>query len=109
MDIDSIKRMIIEKLKPLDPEKVILFGSYAYGTQTDESDIDLYVVTKDKTIPKDFNEKMQLKLKVAYMIDDLRSLFPVDLIVHTSPMGKKFIELNSGICREIFDRGIKLL
>lgn len=28
----------LERLKPLNPDKIILFGSYAYGT-TEDSDI----------------------------------------------------------------------
>jgi predicted nucleotidyltransferase len=35
---------LVERIKQFDPEKVILFGSYAYGTPTDDSDVDLFVV-----------------------------------------------------------------
>ena len=48
---ESIKNEIIENLRPLKPEKVILFGSYAYGSPTNESDVDLYIVTKDNYLP----------------------------------------------------------
>ena len=34
VDIEKLKDEIVERLKPLDPDKVILFGSYAYGTPT---------------------------------------------------------------------------
>jgi len=44
VDIDKIKLEIIERLKPLEPNKIILFGSYAYGTPTPDSDIDLFLV-----------------------------------------------------------------
>jgi len=44
VDIEVLKHEIVERLKPLDPEKIILFGSYAYGTPTEESDIDLFLV-----------------------------------------------------------------
>lgn len=44
IDIDVLKDEIIERLKPLDPDKIILFGSYAYGNPTEESDIDLFLV-----------------------------------------------------------------
>ena len=37
---------IIAQLKPLDPDKVILFGSYAWGVPNDQSDIDLFIVKK---------------------------------------------------------------
>ena len=41
-----IKKQIIEKLMPLKPEKIILFGSYAYGTPNEDSDLDICVVRK---------------------------------------------------------------
>ena len=62
---DKVKNQIIEALKPLDPEKVILFGSYAYGEPTADSDIDLYIVTKDDFIPKNYTENMEIYLKYA--------------------------------------------
>jgi predicted nucleotidyltransferase len=45
-EIPKIKEMILETLGD-DCEQIILFGSYAYGTPREESDIDIYVVLKD--------------------------------------------------------------
>ena len=45
-EIPKIKDMILETLGETC-EKIILFGSYAYGTPREESDIDIYVVLKD--------------------------------------------------------------
>ncbi len=50
IDIEILKNEIVDKLKPLDPDKIILFGSYAYGTPNENSDIDLFLV---KNIDKD--------------------------------------------------------
>ncbi len=36
---EEIKNEIIEHLLPLNPEKVILFGSYVYGNPTADSDV----------------------------------------------------------------------
>lgn len=47
IDIEQLKPEIIERLKPLRPDKIILFGSYAYGTPTEESDIDLFLIKND--------------------------------------------------------------
>ena len=47
INIEEIKPQIVEKLLPLKPDKIILFGSYAYGTPTEESDIDLFLVQKN--------------------------------------------------------------
>ena len=52
IDIEKIKSEIVEKLKPLNPDKIILFGSYAYGTPNQDSDIDLFLVKNDLTLDK---------------------------------------------------------
>ena len=44
VDIEKLQTEIVERLKPLDPDKIILFGSYAYGTPSKDSDIDLFLV-----------------------------------------------------------------
>lgn len=44
VDIEKIKPEIIEKLKLLNPDKIILFGSYAYGKPDEDSDIDLFLL-----------------------------------------------------------------
>ena len=50
IDIEKLKPLIIERLKPLNPNKIILFGSYAYGTPNEDSDIDLFLLKDDLDI-----------------------------------------------------------
>jgi len=106
---DDIKRMIVEALRPLKPHKVIMFGSYARGNPGKDSDIDLYVVTDDEFVPENFDEKMELRVKIAQAIDPIRNYYPVDLIVHTRPMSMRFFELNSSFAKEIQHSGERLL
>ena len=101
--------LIIEKLKGLKPYKVILFGSHAHGRPKKESDIDLLVVTNDNYIPKNFNEKIKLKLKVAENLDEIREFIPIDLLVFTKPMYTRFLEMDSAFSREIRTKGVSLL
>jgi len=63
IDIEKLKKEIIDRLKPLNPCKIILFGSYAYGTPTKDSDIDLYIVTNDEFMPKSWREKITIYLQ----------------------------------------------
>ncbi|MEA2099440.1 MAG: nucleotidyltransferase domain-containing protein [Campylobacterota bacterium] len=109
IDIEKVKDEIIERLKPLDPDKVILFGSYAYGTPNEDSDIDLYVVTKDEFIPQSFKENNNLYLKASRLIRDMRQQYAIDLIVHTKTMSEKFKEINSSFSRELLSKGKVLL
>lgn len=48
IDIAELKPLIVERLKSLNPDKIILFGSFAYGTPTENSDIDLFLVKDDE-------------------------------------------------------------
>ena len=46
-DIREILNRIIDKIKiHYQPEKIILFGSYAWGNPTKDSDVDLLIVKK---------------------------------------------------------------
>jgi len=106
---ELLKNELIERLKSLKLEKVILFGSYAWGEPNDESDVDLYVVTQDTFMPRNFSEKMEIKLSVARQLADFRKKFATDLVVHTIPMHQKFVELNSSFAREVMNKGLVLL
>lgn len=44
---------LIKKLKPVDPEKIILFGSVARGLINPDGDIDLLIIKKTKKRPSD--------------------------------------------------------
>lgn len=41
---------IIDLLKPLDPDKIILFGSYAQNTASEESDVDICLIKDDQSV-----------------------------------------------------------
>lgn len=101
---ESLRQDIIEALQPLDHEKVILFGSYAWGEPTKESDIDLYVVTKDKFIPQDYKQNMEHYLKASRLLRGIRKKQSMDLVVHTKGMHEKFVNLKSIFGREILER-----
>lgn len=105
----ELKNAIVERLLPLKPEKVVLFGSYAYGEPTKESDIDLYVVTSDDFIPQNWREKSAVFLKTIKVLDDIQKEIPIDLIAHTKPMYEKFVEADGMFSRKILREGISLL
>ena len=102
----DIISQISNSLQHLNVSKVILFGSYAKGTQSGNSDIDLLVVTKDDFVFESFAKKMEIKLIVSEALNSLREYADIDLIVHTKPMFEKFLQLNSGFKKEILSSGI---
>jgi len=109
MQTDNIYiQQLKERIKELNPYLILLFGSYAYGTPHQDSDIDLLVVTKDDFMPQTFKERIQLALNINIYIRDLTAQVPIDLIVYTLPMFQKFKELNTSFSREILNKGIIL-
>lgn len=47
--LDEIKRRLVIAL---NPEQIVLFGSYAYGEPTEDSDIDLLVIVSQSDEPR---------------------------------------------------------
>ena len=66
LNIEQIKSDIIKKLKPLNPYQIILFGSYAYGTPTKDSDLDICIIQKD------FISKREIKSKIREALKDIK-------------------------------------
>jgi len=73
-DINTLRDLIVEIV---DPDKIILFGSYAHGTPTENSDLDFLVIKsgKDLTIEEEFdmaiaihNKRKQRDVKSKYDI-----------------------------------------
>jgi len=62
-------------LKNVSAKCIYLFGSYAYGTPTDQSDIDIYIV-----LPDTVENVLQLYGKI--MVDlSIKKLFVVDMLL----------------------------
>jgi predicted nucleotidyltransferase len=106
---EQLQKEIIENLRPLNPKRVILFGSYAYGSPNSDSDIDLYIVTKENFIPANFEENLKIKKKVYLALSKFRKKYASDILVHTMPVHQKFVEMGSSFSKEIMQKGIILI
>lgn len=95
------KQDIVSRLRPLAPYKVILLGSCAWGTPGPDSDVDLLVVLDDETTPEDAASRGALYKRVARRLRDIERTVPLDLIVHTRPMHRTFLERDSMFARKV--------
>ena len=69
--VQSFESEIVEKLKPLNPLKIILFGSYAYGTPNADSDMDICVVKKEVKSKSKEKREIREKLKDFFIAKDI--------------------------------------
>ena len=77
VEIEVLKREIVERLRPLDPERVIVFGRYAWGHPTEDSDIDLSIVTKDDFLPQSDEARRERVRRVSRALWNLRLRTPI--------------------------------
>jgi predicted nucleotidyltransferase len=104
-NVDTLIISITETLKDEGVEKIILFGSYANGRPTEDSDLDIIVVTTDNYMPITNREKMELHHKYNLLIKNFRRVIPIDLLVYTRVMYQKLLESGSLFTNEINQKG----
>ena len=94
-DIDTIRDSI---LKFVPARCIYLFGSYAYGTPTEESDIDIFVVTPD--------DLKNLRILHAEILGDLghMRIFSTDMSFDTESSFKER-RINRKFERTIYQKG----
>ena len=91
--IEDVSRRIADEFHP---ERVLLFGSYAWGAPTEDSDVDLLVILPfdGKAVAK----SVEMRLKI-------RPPFPVDLLVRTPEKIRERLALGDPFIRSILEEG----
>ena len=90
-----IRRFARQVAERFDPEKIILFGSYAYGTPHADSDVDILVV-----MPA--SNEIDQSVRIDCAIDPP---FPLDLFVRTPKNMKWRLKEGDSFLREITSKG----
>jgi uncharacterized protein len=94
--IDRIQEFSQEIAAQFSPERIVLFGSYAYGEPTADSDVDLLVVMPFEGHP--FR-------KAAEILNQIRPAFSVDLLVRTAEQMDERLALGDFFLREVVTKG----
>jgi len=85
---------IVASYKPL---KILVFGSYAYGTPTYDSDVDFLVLKNFSGSDHEHNVRIRTAVNFP---------FPVDLLVRRPDVVKQRIKWNDFFLQEIMEKGI---
>jgi predicted nucleotidyltransferase len=89
---------VVERIaEVLKPDKVVLFGSYAYGRPTPDSDVDLLVVMETTAPP------VERYLAVSRLLRPRP--FPVDILVKTPEEIERALASGDFFIGEILSRG----
>ena len=82
IEVKTVDEKLLEKivkriLKVVNPVKIILFGSYAYGNPTKDSDLDLLIVVDKLT-----DSRREMRIKIRKYLREY--LLPKDIVVATT-------------------------
>src|SRR6266852_3150802 len=90
-----IRRFARQVAERFQPEKIILFGSHAYGTPHEDSDVDILVVMEARN-------QLDMAFKIHWTI---QPPFPLDIVVRTPKNMKWRLEEGDSFLREIVSKG----
>lgn len=93
----QIQAFVKQVVARFHPRRVILFGSYAYGKPTPDSDVDLLVVMPHKGHPA--------AVQAAEIRKSIHAGFPLDLLVRSPEEVERRLTMDDFFVREITERG----
>ena len=96
--MDIVQKYVEKVCENYKIEAIILFGSYAKGTEHEDSDIDIAIITDDFTNDR-FDEELNLK-KLRWEID-------LRIEPHLIRI-EDYKEVSTPFVKEIIDTGIKV-
>src|SRR5437763_5230421 len=97
VEVADILKFVDAVAAKFKPQRIVLFGSYAYGTPTEDSDADLLVVMD---IPEDDARRQAVTIR-----QRIPRRFRMDLIVRTPEEIAFRVAHNDWFYREILEQG----
>jgi uncharacterized protein len=92
-NIRYIESKIVEKLSPLNPLKIILFGSYAYGIPDNDSDLDICIIKKEIRSKSKEKKEIREKLKDILLGKDILITTPEEYEFYKHQVGSVFMDI----------------
>ena len=90
---------IVKKIhEKYHPEKIILFGSYAYGKPTESSDIDLLIIKESK------KRRIERFCEVRKIVRDIKGI-SIQPVVFTKVELEQRLKLGDDFIKEILAKG----
>jgi predicted nucleotidyltransferase len=97
--MDVIQEAVERIGQEFSPEKVILFGSYADGTATEDSDVDILVILP--FMCKNLDKSVEILTRID-------PHFPTDVLVRRPEDVQRQYEMGDPLIRDALDNGVVL-
>lgn len=95
----QIQQLCNEIAREFHPDRIVLFGSNAYGNPRPGSDVDLLIVMPFEGSP--FRQAAKILSHVVKTV----GIFPLDLLVRTGRQVQERIQIGDSFMRDVIERG----
>ncbi len=99
LDTDVLEEMTRRLVDEFHPEQIILFGSHAWGTPHDDSDVDLIVI-----VPESDLSPTQRATRAYRALRGIR-VEPTDIVVRTRPEVERHRNVYASLASQILTQG----
>src|SRR6516225_6356353 len=96
--LSTIRKFAAQVAKRFQPEKIVLFGSHAYGTPHQDSDVDILIVMDTR-----HRRGQSAKIRT-----EIPAPFAMDLLVRTPAFVKRRLAAGDSFLADILSRGLVL-
>jgi len=96
----EIINRIVEKIeREYQPEKIILFGSYAWGKPTKHSDLDLFIIKETQ------ERRIDRSVRIAEILDEESWIFAIEPWVYTPDEVSQRLKIGDPFVKKILEKG----
>ena len=101
-ELKSELKKLADKIKEITPAtKIYLFGSYAYGTPNEDSDIDLCILTDEN------KRKLEFLREIRRNVGDINN--PLDILVYKTDEFNERVNNKYIMESKIYKDGVEIL
>lgn len=99
LDRTIINEIVSNIAKAINPKRIVLFGSYASGKASEDSDLDLLVVVEDSDLPQ-YKKARGIRKHLLGITD-----IPKDIVVYTEKEIRDWRSVKNSFISNILDYG----
>ena len=101
-ELESELKKLASKIKEITPAtKIYLFGSYAYGTPNEDSDIDLCILTDEN------KRKLEILREIRRNIGDVN--YPLDILIYKTDEFNERVNNRFIMESKIYKDGVEII
>ena len=94
IDTTKLEKEIVSRLKPINPDRIILFGSFVYGKADKNSDLDICIIIDSPASKSERKRKIRYLLKGIAIAKDILTPTMEEYDFYRKEVGSVYMEID---------------